>query len=77
MGRRSVKWKLSLEVAILVGAGLIALSIAVTNHWQLEMGGPTRFLVFRLDRWTGKVTVCVPSLAGASQARGQFADACN
>jgi len=44
-----VRWEL------LVGAALIAGSIAITNRWQIAVA-PAQ--IYRLDRWSGTVTAC-------------------
>ena len=46
-------------VATIVGAGLIALAILVTNHWEIIPGGPNSIAAtIRLNRWTGAIDVC-------------------
>jgi hypothetical protein len=46
-------------IAIVVGAGLIALAILVTNHWTVIPGGPNSIAAtIRLNRWTGSIDVC-------------------
>lgn len=52
---------MKLEIAVLCGAAIIAASVALTNHYEMEMrseGG-----LFRLNRWTGEIAVCSPALA--------------
>jgi hypothetical protein len=47
------------NIAIVVGAGLIALAIMVTNHWAIIPGGANSIAAtIRLDRWTGSIDVC-------------------
>jgi hypothetical protein len=47
------------NVAIVVGAGLIALAIMVTNHWAIIPGGSNSIAAtIRLNRWTGSIDVC-------------------
>ncbi len=43
------------NMAILVGAVLIAATIAVTNHWQIAASTGN---FWKLNRWTGEVTLC-------------------
>jgi hypothetical protein len=46
-------------VATIVGAGLIALAILVTNHWEIIPGGPNSIAAtIRLNRRTGAIDVC-------------------
>jgi hypothetical protein len=53
---------LGTPLAIIIGATLIAASIMATNHWQIISGGNQDIspLVFRLNRWTGRIEVCSP-----------------
>jgi hypothetical protein len=47
------------NIAIVVGAGLIALSILVTHHWELIPSGTNGLAAtIRLNRWTGSIDVC-------------------
>lgn len=51
---------MKLEWAVLGGAWLIALCVLLTNHYEMGMrpeGG-----LFRLNRWTGSISVCAPAL---------------
>jgi hypothetical protein len=43
-------------VAIVIAGALIALALAVSNRWQIS-AAPAQ--VYRLDRWTGHVDMCV------------------
>ena len=43
------------NIAILVGAVLIATTIAVTNHWQIAAATGD---FWKLNRWTGEVSLC-------------------
>jgi hypothetical protein len=47
------------SIALVVGAGLIALTIMVTNHWTIIPGGSNSIAAtIRLNRWTGSIDVC-------------------
>ena len=47
------------NIAIIAGAGLIALAILVTNHWELIPSGTNGLgATIRLNRWTGAIDVC-------------------
>ena len=47
------------SIATIVGAGLIALAIMVTNHWEIIPGGANSIAAtIRLNRWTGSIDVC-------------------
>ena len=62
------------EWAILGGALVIAAAVMVTDHWQMAVtpaGG-----MFRLNRWTGEVSVCVLREDTLSPAPGRFVDGC-
>ena len=50
------------STAIIIGGGLVALAILFTNHWQI-MQGSQGFSVYRLNRWTGTIDVCMPDPA--------------
>jgi hypothetical protein len=46
-------------IAIVVGAGLIAGAILITNHWAIMPGGANSIAAtVRLNRWTGSIDVC-------------------
>jgi hypothetical protein len=44
--------------AILLGAGIIALSILITFRWELAPNARIASAV-RLDRWTGEIAWCI------------------
>jgi hypothetical protein len=44
--------------AIIIAGVIIGASILITNHWQI-MQGQNSFSVYRLNRWTGTIDVCV------------------
>jgi hypothetical protein len=46
------------NIAIVVGAGLIALAIMVTNHWTLNTPADGIAVGARLNRWTGTIDLC-------------------
>jgi len=46
-------------IAIVVGSALIAAAILITNHWQLQRAANDATGAIRLNRWTGKVEICV------------------
>jgi hypothetical protein len=47
------------NIAVVVGAGLIAMAIMVTNHWATIPGGKNSIAAtIRLNRWTGSIDVC-------------------
>jgi hypothetical protein len=57
--------RLVVAVAILVGSLIIAATIAVVSRWSIITGPTTGEStdypiqgIYRLDRWTGKVTWC-------------------
>ena len=55
------------SIAIVVGAGLIALAIMVTNHWAIIPGGANSIAAtIRLNRWTGSIDVCSLSAKSAT-----------
>ena len=58
--------------AIIIGTGLIALAIMLTNHWTIIPGGPNSIAAtMRLNRWTGAIEVCsvsAKSTAGSNAA---------
>ena len=61
------------NIAIVTGAGLIALAIMVTNHWEIIPGGANSIAAtIRLNRWTGSIDVCSlnPTSATGSTASG-------
>ena len=44
------------NIAVVVGAGLIAMAIMVTNHWAIIPGGQNSIAAtIRLNRWTGSI----------------------
>jgi hypothetical protein len=43
--------------SILGGAALIAIALLFTFRWEIT--SPHAGMVYRLDRWTGRVTPCV------------------
>jgi hypothetical protein len=45
------------RIAIIIGGGLIAVAILITNHWEIG-GNPALDVTFRLNRWTGAVEIC-------------------
>jgi hypothetical protein len=54
-GQMSTPW------AIIAGAAMIAIAVAVTNHWQV-IPVPNQGItptVIRLNRWTGLIDMCV------------------
>jgi hypothetical protein len=66
-----------LELAVLGGAALIAAAVMATNHWEVAMqsGG-----VFRLNRWTGEVKMCLPNAkpgTDKSAFTGNFSAVCD
>ena len=49
------------NIAIVIGAALIAGAILITNHWELgAIQGSGASTPIRLNRWTGTVEYCVP-----------------
>jgi hypothetical protein len=60
------------NIAIVVGAVLIALAVLVTNHWTIIPGGANSIAAtIRLNRWTGSIDVCslnAKSPAGSNPA---------
>ena len=61
------------NITIVVGAGLIALAIMVTNHWEIIPGGANSIAAtIRLNRWTGSIDICSlnPASATGSTASG-------
>jgi hypothetical protein len=47
------------NISVVVGAGLIAMAIMVTNHWAIIPGGQNSIAAtIRLNRWTGSIDVC-------------------
>jgi hypothetical protein len=61
------------NIAIVVGAGLIALAIMVTNHWTINTPADGVVSAARLNRWTGQIDLCwidPKSLAGANSLAG-------
>jgi hypothetical protein len=47
------------NIAVVAGAGLIAMAIMVTNHWAIIPGGQNSIAAtIRLNRWTGSIDVC-------------------
>jgi hypothetical protein len=51
--------RMAQSIAIVIGAGLIALAILVTNHWAIMPGGSNSIAAtIRLNRWTGAIDVC-------------------
>jgi hypothetical protein len=58
------------NIAVAVGAGLIAMAIMVTNHWAIIPGGQNSLAAtIRLNRWTGPIDVCsldARSVAGSN-----------
>jgi hypothetical protein len=63
-----------LEWAVLAGAGLIAAAVLLTNHWQMQVVSGSG--LFRLDRWTGEVTVCETKKEPAELPDGRFVEVC-
>jgi hypothetical protein len=62
---------MSQAVAIVFGAGLIALAIMVTHHWELIPGGANSLsATIRLNRWTGSMDVCALDGKTLSYASG-------
>jgi hypothetical protein len=60
------------SIAIVVGAGLIAAAILVTNHWTINTTSDGLTAAARLNRWTGAIELCavdVSTLSG-SDVRG-------
>jgi hypothetical protein len=51
------------SIAIIVAGALIALSIALTNHWEMVSSGEG---TYRLNRWTGGIHLCLPQQTGES-----------
>jgi len=62
--------------AIIAGAVVIALAILISNHWQFAISSSGYGVALRLNRWTGRISICVvdpnstkdPSLTGAQLA---------
>ena len=47
------------NIAIVIGAALIAGAILITNHWMIIPGGSNSIAAtVRLNRWTGSIDVC-------------------
>jgi hypothetical protein len=59
--------RMSISLAILIAAVIVASSIFFTFRWEVALG-PQQPPVVRLDRWTGTVTVCniLPDAADAA-----------
>jgi hypothetical protein len=60
-------------IAIIVGAGLIAAAIMVTNHWSINTPADGVVIAARLNRWTGQIDLCSinpQSLAGTTGLAG-------
>jgi hypothetical protein len=59
--------RMSISLAILIAAVIVASSIFFTFRWEVALG-PQQPPVVRLDRWTGTVTVCniLPAAADAA-----------
>jgi hypothetical protein len=51
-------------LAILGGAALIAAAILFTFRWEVNTDAKNPLLVYRLDRWTGKVSACYWKMSG-------------
>jgi hypothetical protein len=49
-----------MERIIVVGALIIALAVAFMFRWTVISHDGETVAVFRLDRWTGAMTVCLP-----------------
>jgi hypothetical protein len=50
------------NIAIVVGAALIALAIMVTNHWTINTPSDNLMAAARLNRWTGAIDLCAVDL---------------
>ena len=46
------------NIAIIAGAGLIALAILVSNHWLIVAPQERGLGIVRLNRWTGAIDIC-------------------
>jgi hypothetical protein len=44
-------------IAIVIAGALIALAIALTNHWEMTSTADGNY---RLNRWTGAIDPCFP-----------------
>jgi hypothetical protein len=47
--------------ALIVGAVIVAVVVAFGTRWSVStLGTQTTSAIYRLDRWTGAITWCVP-----------------
>lgn len=49
--------QLSVQTSVIVAGALIAVAIALTNHWEFTSRDGASY---RLNRWTGSITLCAP-----------------
>jgi hypothetical protein len=59
------------NIAIVIGAALIAASILVTNHWSINTMSTALTAAARLNRWTGEIELCsvdVKTISGSDVA---------
>ncbi len=64
------------NIAIIVGAALIAGAILVTNHWTINTTASGLTVGARLNRWTGAIELCdvdVKTLSGSNIGGGKLA----
>lgn len=51
--------KYSIELAALAGAAVVSAAILLTGRWEITSAtNPQMFAVYRIDRWTGEVSMC-------------------
>jgi hypothetical protein len=48
------------NVSILIGFMIVAVSLMFSLRWQVATTGAESGAVYRLDRWSGEITWCVP-----------------
>jgi len=65
---------MKLEWAVLGGAALIAGAVMLTSHWQMQVVSGSG--LFRLDRWTGEITVCETKKEPLDLPDGKFVQVC-
>jgi hypothetical protein len=66
---------MKLRWEILIGAALIAASIAWVGRWQISGIPGERIVAYRLDRWSGTIDYCIldaPKEAAASEYVAQL-----
>jgi len=53
--------KLGSQTSVIVAGTLVAAAILFSNHWAFAWGGGA---TYRLNRWTGTITLCAPQPQG-------------